>query len=408
MRLIDPAGGRDFYDVVIVGAGPAGGTAAYDLGAAGKRVLVLEKATLPRYKACGGGISARFLAQAFPFSFETVPQARVDAFTYAYDGQQVRIPLRPGAVTMVMRDQLDAFILSQADVDVRTGAAVKSVVETAENVRGETQDGQVYTCGAVIGADGANSVVARAVGLRRQRQLVAALEVEATPPPDVMERFGHEAVFIFGEAPRGYLWIFPKPDHLSVGIAVMHPGPGVLQETLVRVMARYGIAVDLKADTLHGHPIPLYQRREPIATARVLLAGDAAGLVDPFSGEGIRYAIKSGRIAAGAILRNRVARYTDEIDRQIGRQHAAAIRVANLFYQLEDICLWLGAPNPFTTAAIVDMLADRASDVDVLRRAIQTLPVYAVTELAAWAAGKIRGAQAAGRIRARVYALASR
>ena len=120
----------DLYDAIIAGAGPAGGSAAYFLGEAGKRVLVLERERLPRYKTCGGGLSTSFLERQFPFSFEPVLQSRVKALSYAFDGRLVTIPVEPGVVCMVMRDQFDAHLLAHARAEVRQGVAVRNVIET--------------------------------------------------------------------------------------------------------------------------------------------------------------------------------------------------------------------------------------------------------------------------------------
>ena len=278
------------YDVIVVGGGPAGGTAAFFLGEAGLRVLLLEKARLPRYKTCGGGLSLAFLAQQFPFSFEPAVASEVQAFSYAFAGDTVTIPVEPGVIGMVMRDQFDAHLLAHTHAELHQGVAVRQVTESAQAVTVETETGERYTARYLIGADGANSVVAHALGLRKQRNLAAAIEVEAHVSPPVLQRFAGRPVFIFGKIRLGYLWIFPKADHLSVGIAALHPRRGELQATLRRVMHAYDI--DLDGLPLHGHPIPLYSGRERIATRRTLLAGDAAGLADPLSGEGIRYAVQ--------------------------------------------------------------------------------------------------------------------
>ena len=390
------------YDVIIVGGGPAGGTAAYFLGRAGRRVLVLEKELLPRYKACGGGISVHILEQ-FPISFETVIESKVKAISYALGNEIVTIPLSDQSVRMVMRDEFDAYLLKHAEAEIRQGVAVRAVEERADGVIVETAEGERIEGSYVIAADGASSVVARSVGLRRKKVMAGAIEVEAVVPADVFARFADKPIFIFGEVATGYLWIFPKSNHLSIGIGALHPKPGALQATLERVMTRYGIPI--KGQPQKGHPIPIYNRREPISTHRTLLVGDAAGLVDPFSGEGIRFAIKSGRLAAEAILSGHPEHYATLVDRQIGRNHRLGIILANLFYNFPQLCFELGVRNPFVTRALVDMLADRIGYGRVILSLFGTLPLFLLSETVAGLAKLVGGAKAMNRVRKVVYSI---
>jgi geranylgeranyl reductase family protein len=389
----------DIYDVIVAGAGPGGSTAAYFLGEGGLRVLVLEKAKLPRYKTCGGGISARVLEQ-FPFSFDPVIESRVKSVSYILGQRVIEVPLPDRPIRMVMRQDFDAHILSHSGAEVRQGETIRRVEEKPDRVVVETRAGNFYEGRFLVGADGANSIVARALGLRRSR-MMAAIEVEAPVPPDVMQRFRDHALFVFGEVHLGYLWIFPKANHLSVGIGAVRPGPGELQGTLKRVMSRYGVSLD--GLPLHGHPIPLYHRREPVYAGRILLVGDAAGLVDPLTGEGIRFAVKSGRIAAEVLLAGHPERYPARIQREIGWSHWLGVRLSYLFYHFPRLCYFLGVRNPFATRAFVDLLADQVGYVELIVRLFGTLPVFLATEgiaaLVAWLGGPERGR----RVRAAVY-----
>ena len=142
---------------------------------------------------------------------------------------------------------------------------------------------------------------------------------------------------------------------------------------------------------MHGHLIPVYDPDAVLSTKRILLTGDAAGLADPFSGEGIRPAIKSGLIAARSILTDSVMGYTEAIRRQIGRRNKKSLLLWKIFLPLREICLFLGAPNPFTTQAILEMLSDRHSSLYVAGWSFITMwyfvPVAAVGKIIQWIAG---------------------
>lgn len=391
----------DLYDVIIVGAGPGGATAAYFLGEAGKHVLVLEKETLPRYKPCGGGLSAHMLEKIFPFSFDPVVETRVKAVGYALGKNKVTIPVPDRGVRTVMRDKFDALILAHAHAEVQPGVAVRKITETGDRLIVETANGRRHEARYLIGADGAKSVVARDLGLRRGRTMAAAIEAEIRVPPEIQYRFGDELLFIFGDIPMGYAWIFPKHDHLSVGIAALHPKHGELQATLARVMASRGIS--LEGADVRGHAIPFYTRHEPIATPRALLVGDAAGLADPFSGEGIRLAIKSGRLAAQAILAGTITQYPETIHREIGISQTFALGLAWFFYHFPQVCFFFGAHNPFSTYAFIDLLADNVDYPTVILQLFASLPFFWVTESVAFVAGLVRGRKGREQICAALY-----
>ena len=146
----------DVYDVIVVGAGPGGATAAYFLAEAGQRVLLLERDVPPRYKACGGGLSAHMLETIFPFSFEPVIESQVRTITYDYGARSVEVPAAAQAVRTVMRAQFDAHLLNHTRAEVRSKQTVRKVSENASGVRVETAGGEVFEGRYLIGADGAN------------------------------------------------------------------------------------------------------------------------------------------------------------------------------------------------------------------------------------------------------------
>ncbi len=343
------------YDVIVAGGGPAGATAAYFLGEAGKRVMLLEKQPVPRYKTCGGAVSTYMLAQ-FPFSFEPVIQKRVNAISYALGDKCVTIPLEDESLCMVMRAEFDAYLLSHVQAEICSGTAVSRVEEEAEGVAVTTSEGERIAAEYLVAADGANSMIARQLGLRKKRLLAGAIEVEARVEPDLRRRY-EAPVLIFGEVGIGYLWIFPKAEHLSVGIGGLNPKPGELQAALERVMRRF--AVPIEGQMRSGHPLPIYHGGGRIGTRRVLLAGDAAGLVDPFTGEGIRFAIRSGRLAAEAILSGRAEQYRRMVERGIGLNHRLGAALTAPFYGLPKQSFEMALRNPQLSRSLVRMVGGK-------------------------------------------------
>ena len=220
------------YDAIIVGAGPAGASAAYWLGAAGRRALVLEKAHLPRYKPCGGGVPKAALAR-FPFDFTPVIEREISRVRFRYlDGCEVvaDIPARP--VAMVMRDRFDLHILNHARAEVRDGTAVVGLRQDENGVEVITRGGETFGAPYLIGADGVHSRVARLVGLRSARELAFAIEAEAPADDQLLDAYAGTALFLFGTPPLGYGWVFPKAEHLSVGVGSFAARADRLRQTL--------------------------------------------------------------------------------------------------------------------------------------------------------------------------------
>jgi geranylgeranyl reductase family protein len=348
------------YDAIVVGAGPAGASAAYWLGQAGKCVLVLEKERLPRYKPCGGGMS-RLVLERFPFDLSPVVEREIGRVRFRFRDEREVVADLAGQqpIVTVMRDRFDHLILRNARADVRDGERMVSLRQNEAGVEVATHSGETFRARYLVGADGANSRVARLAGLRRNKQLGMAIEVEVPASDGLLEEYTDTALFIFGTPPFGYLWIFPKAEHLSVGVGAFEGRGSDVKHILRQEMAKLGVEID--GAEQHGHPLPIYMRHELLHRGRVLLAGDAAGLMDPLMGEGVRHAVESGRIAAEAILGGNPPAYTRRVQREIGADFLWGLRWARAFYKHPWGCFELGVRNPRFVKAFVRLLAGQTT-----------------------------------------------
>jgi geranylgeranyl reductase family protein len=357
------------YDVIVVGAGPAGASAAYWLGEAGQRVLVLDKERLPRYKPCGGAVP-KVVFDRFPFDFSAVIERWVRRVHFRFrDGREVAADLPDRAVATVMRDRFDFHIVSHAQAEVRDQSAVMALQQDESRVMVTTASGKTLHARYLIGADGANSRVARLVGSRRKRRMGAAMEVEASAGKGLLEEYADTALFIFGLPPKGYLWVFPKARHLSVGIGAFQGPVSNLRQILQQEMVHLG--VEINGTRRYGHPLPVYVRREPLCRGRVLLVGDAARLMDPLLGEGIRHAVDSGRVAAESVLLDDPRRYAKRVHREIGRDLLWGRLWAQLFYTYPRESFELAVRNPLFVKEFLRLFA---GEVSYRRMAVRAIP----------------------------------
>ena len=283
------------YDVAIVGGGPAGSTAAYRLARAGASVLLVDRATFPRDKPCGGGVTGR-AARLLPFSIEPVVEDVVDRLECRlhYGPRFQRAAGAPLAL-MTQRKRLDHFLLekaAEAGADVRDGVKVKDVREHALSVDGKDVQARI-----VIGADGCNGTTARALDLGGE--IVHGVALEANFPHEA--RFAHAMVLELAVVRGGYGWVFPKGDHVNVGVGGDESEAPRLREHLRRLCEMHRIDFDTATDT-RGYRLPMRRPEGRLARGTTALIGDAAGLVDPFSGDGMYEAFLSAQLVADAAL----------------------------------------------------------------------------------------------------------
>jgi geranylgeranyl reductase family protein len=340
------------FDAIVVGAGPAGSTAARELTAAGARVLVVDRATFPRYKACGGGIPLR-TERLLPFPIDAVVEDSVSLLDVAWKGRMrfVRDSGEPFA-HMVMRDRFDALLLehaTRAGAEFRPGTTVRTL-ERNGIVRVVAEGGFEAEADFLVCADGAHSPVGKMAGLGTDIAECAAWEVEVATPALKRGAYRGTALIELGYHPWGYAWVFPKAGVLSIGIVLPPAAAGTMKERVNAYLDRLGLS-GAAVDIARGHKIRFRRGGERIADGNVLLAGDAAGLADEFTEEGISYAVESGRLAARNVLRamggdGQLDRYQADIDREVMPELRAARAIGFMFYGMLR-----RAPRPWMLAS---------------------------------------------------------
>jgi geranylgeranyl reductase family protein len=309
------------FDVAVVGAGPAGSFAAHRLASAGAKVLLVDRATFPRDKPCGGGVTLR-AERLLPFSIEPVVEDRIERMEVrlGYRRRFTRTMREPVAL-MTQRRRLDHFLFEQA---VRAGADARDGV-TVRDIRpdGLTVDGEEIGARIVLGADGCNGVAARSLGLASD--VVHGVALEANLPYGgaiSRERFAHTMVLEIAVVPGGYAWIFPKGDHVNVGVGGDESEGPRLRAHLRRLCEQHGLDPEELAET-RGYRLPMRRPDSALARGTAAVIGDAAGLIDPFSGDGMYEAFLSAQLAADAalaVLAGRAAGlepYADQVARRI-------------------------------------------------------------------------------------------
>jgi geranylgeranyl reductase family protein len=322
------------YDILIAGAGPAGCAAAYDLARAGKRVLLLDKRNFPRHKACACGLTRKTL-KALRYSVdpivervchEIILQPAAPGTLTADKSKEVRVKTRNPICAMAVRERFDDFCLNQTLASARNGGSISlrkieriaALREFPSHIELDilTADGpETLRAPVLIGADGSNGQTRRLVrqGTHAEAPSQDGFALEATVPYTVLPATlpGGDApqdlVFDFAPLPGGYGWLFPKGDHINIGVGAFAPTDGAsnthlkqVTRALLLTYAQQKLGVTT-LDHITGQQLGMGGHTY-IPRGRILLVGDAAGLVDPLTGEGIHSAIVSGQAAAAAIL----------------------------------------------------------------------------------------------------------
>jgi len=332
------------YDVIVVGAGPAGATLARELARDGIAVLLLEKRKLPRYKCCAGGVTVRG-SRLLDFDMSEVVEDVVYELSIAHGlgsphlGRHVE-PL----IYMVMRDRFDSLLVrraAEAGAVVMDEQEVKQIRADVEGVEVSTVD-NAFCARVLAGADGAYSTVARKLDMGRAADYAAAMEAELVVAEKEMARWRSRVGMDLGCLPGCHAWVFPKRRHLSVGAMCRASRASDLKCCYHKFLGSLGIG-DYTTTRVGGHLIPTCRRGALFYRDSALLLGDAAGLADPLTGEGIHNAILSARLAAPVIRsslglgRVELREYQLAVEERIVSELAMARTLSRILGRLPDL-----------------------------------------------------------------------
>lgn len=318
------------WDVAVVGAGPAGAAAARAAAEAGARTVLLERAVLPRYKRCGGGLvgASQEAVLATGLDLPALSRDRVGRLTFTLRGGQEFTRQAPAFLPMVLRSELDAALVraaQDAGAELREGSAVTSYAESGGVVTLGTGAGEVRAR-AVVGADGSQGRAAAHVGVVSE-QVDLGMEAELPTPPG--SDWCGRVLLDWGPVPGSYGWVFPKGDTLTVGVIGARASGEAVRAYYRAFLARVGLD---PAAALHdgGHLTRVRAPGSPLRRGQVLVAGDAAGLLEPWTREGISFALRSGALAGAAAAADASA-YPQAVVRALGPEMAAGREALRVF-----------------------------------------------------------------------------
>jgi len=295
---------KSTYHVIIVGAGPAGSAAAYTLASAGLDVCLIDKSVFPRNKLCGGLLTLRswkIYNQIFKTDWAPTILNTSRGIDFYYRNRFLCSVDDYSSLFSTQRSIFDMFLVQQAKgkgAVFLQGMPVKTVDIQSSSVR--LQNGKILKAAYIIGADGANSILARSLPGNSFNKKNMALGLEMEVP--ILEKYNkrNQPEIYFGIVNWGYGWVFPKKETFTVGI-----GGSLKKNKDIRnvfkhfLKQRFG---DVPRGNIKGHFLPFGNYHPKPGCNNVLLCGDAAGLVEPITGEGIAFAMQSGHYAAQAVL----------------------------------------------------------------------------------------------------------
>lgn len=379
------------YDVIVIGAGPAGAIASKCCAEKGISTLLLEKERIPRFKLCGGGVTMSALSHLdFGIEKDLIEREcygeRVHFKRHHVEGRRNS----PVAI-FVSRDKFDAYLVSKAvdaGSELHEGEKAVSIKPEQSKIVVKTKK-ETYSAEVIIGADGVNSLCSsyvREFTMPEELGLCIAAEIPATNE-EVDEYIDTAADIHYGVSELGYGWVFPKEKHFSAGIGGILTSMKNPRDRFRNFLKRLGFRTDV---VTHAHLIPSGGYEREVCSERIILVGDAAGFVDPYSGEGIKYAFISGKLAAERVVesyenddfsKQALDSYKEDCYNSFGENLEYSLRLTRLVHTYPGIFFRVLSSDKMVIEKGLDLLAESMDYKEYIKWLVPRVPYFMLKRL---------------------------
>jgi len=362
------------YDVIVSGIGPAGVGFLKGIEGSGLKVLAIDREEFPRRKACAGGLTPKAyrLLKVFFSDIDKVVKEKVNAFSLFNEKKAVRLISNSPLTYLTDRKELDYFLFNKIgslnEFDLHTGEVVLGAVREGKLIKVFTDKGK-YRCRVLISSDGANSKLTRSFAVKRDFGFTYEGDYEGSLSDIVIDFTGFS---------WGYYWIFPKGDFLTAGLGEFKNFKN-LKDRLTLLNKKHGISSSSFWEG--GFPIPIGKRKNDVLRDGILFLGDAGGLVDPLTGEGIYYAFKSGLAAAEAVGRSfekgdfkLLEVYKRYVDKHFGKEFFGAKLIGSIFFRTKNFNLLIVEKRREIANLTLKLLSGEISYLSAFKLFLTLLP----------------------------------
>jgi geranylgeranyl reductase family protein len=379
------------YDVVVIGAGPSGAIASKTCAEKGLSTLLLEKERIPRFKLCGGAVSISALSHLDFGIEEDLIERECYGERVHFKNHQIEVRRKSRMAILVSRDKFDTFLVSKAvdaGVELHEVEKARSLNQKQSTIVVETNKGE-YNAKVVIGADGVNSLVSRYVREPyKPDELGLCIAAEIPASNEDVDGYIENAVDIhYGISKFGYGWVFPKEKHFSVGVAGILSSMKNPRNIFISFLKKLEFSTDV---ITHAHLIPSGGYEREVCSDRIILAGDAAGFVDPSYGEGIKYAFISGKLAAERVAesydnddfsKSALDSYKTLCRTMFGENLKYSLRLTRLMNKYPNIFFRLLSSDKMVIDKGLEILAGRMEYKEYIRWLIPRVPYFMLKNL---------------------------